>query len=130
MNGAFNVPPPVNEPVLPYAAGTAERSAVKTKLAEMVSEEIEIPILIDGEEMRTGEFGTQVMPHDHGHVLAKWHMAGPREVEQGHPGCRPGPSGVGVLECGGSCGGFPAGRGTALGILETNAQCSDDALPE
>ena len=82
MNGTFKVPPPVNEPVLSYAAGTGERSAVKTKLAEMASEEIEIPILIDGKEVRTGELGKQVVPHDHGHVLAKWHMAGPREVER------------------------------------------------
>ena len=82
MSGVSSVPPPVNEPVLSYAPDSPERMAVKSKLREMLSEEIEIPILIDGEEVRTGELGTQVIPHDHGHVLAKWHMAGPKEVDR------------------------------------------------
>ena len=46
----------------------------------MASGEIEIPILIGGKEVRTGELGTQVVPHNHGHVLAKWHKAGQAEV--------------------------------------------------
>ena len=81
MSGIFKVPVPINEPVLGYGKGSPERKAVKARLAEMISEEIEIPILIGGKEVRTGNFGTQVIPHDHGHVLAKWHMAGPGEVE-------------------------------------------------
>ncbi len=81
MSGNFRVPVPINEPVLGYEKGSPEREAVKSKLAEMVAEEIEIPILIGGKEVRTGDFGTQVVPHDHGHVLAKWHKAGGVEVE-------------------------------------------------
>ena len=82
MNGHSRVPDPVNEPVLSYAPGTPERAAVKTRIAEMSSEEIEIPILIGGKEVRTGDLGTQLIPHKHGHVLAKWHKAGSAEVEQ------------------------------------------------
>src|SRR6059036_937910 len=47
-----------------------------------LAEKIEIPLLIGGKEVRTGDTGTQVMPHRHGHVLATWHKAGPKEVEQ------------------------------------------------
>ena len=81
MSGNFSVPVPVNEPVLGYEKGSPERETVKSELTEMTSEEIEIPILIGGKEVRTGDFGTQVIPHDHGHVLARWHKAGTREVE-------------------------------------------------
>ena len=48
----------------------------------MSAEKIEIPLLIGGKEVRTGDTGTQVMPHRHGHVIATWHKAGPKEVEQ------------------------------------------------
>jgi len=47
----------------------------------MSSEQIEIPILIGGKEIRTADTGTQVMPHRHGHVLATWHKAGAKEAE-------------------------------------------------
>ena len=82
MNGHFKVPGPINEPVLSYAPDTPEKSAIRGKISEMASEEIEIPILIGGKEVRTGELGTQVVPHNHRHVLAKWHKAGKAEVEQ------------------------------------------------
>ncbi len=48
----------------------------------MSAEKIEIPLVIGGKEVRTGDTGTQVMPHRHRDVLATWHKAGPREVEQ------------------------------------------------
>ena len=79
---SYRVPIPVNEPVRPYAPGTAERQALKSKLAAMSTERIEIPLVIGGKEVRTGQTGTQVMPHKHGHVLATWHKAGPNEVRQ------------------------------------------------
>ena len=82
MHEIPKLPAPTNEPVLSYAPGTAERSKVKTELSTMAAEEIEIPLLIGGEDVRTGDVGTQVMPHDHGHVLARWHRAGPTEVER------------------------------------------------
>jgi len=48
----------------------------------MSAEKIEIPIVIGGKEIRTGDIGTQVMPHRHGHVIATWHKAGAKEVDQ------------------------------------------------
>ncbi len=75
FNGTRRVPPPVNEPVKSYAPGTPERAAIKTRLAEMAAERIEIPIIIGGREVRTGETATSVMPHDHRHVLADYHKA-------------------------------------------------------
>jgi 1-pyrroline-5-carboxylate dehydrogenase len=81
MNGNFRVPQPVNDPVRNYAPGSPERASIKKKLAAMSSEKIDIPLLIGGKEVRTGETATQVMPHRHGHVLATWHRAGPKEVQ-------------------------------------------------
>jgi 1-pyrroline-5-carboxylate dehydrogenase len=82
MSGNVKVPPPVNEPVLSYAPGTPERAALKARLEEMAATVIEIPLLIGGEEVRTGDTLDVVMPHRHGHVLAKAHKAGPREVKK------------------------------------------------
>jgi 1-pyrroline-5-carboxylate dehydrogenase len=82
MNSIPNVPTPVNEPVLSYAPGTPERALLKETYARMAGEEIEIPLLIGGREVRTGNTEVSVMPHDHGHVLARYHKAGPAEVRQ------------------------------------------------
>jgi 1-pyrroline-5-carboxylate dehydrogenase len=82
MNSIPQVPAPINEPVLSYAPGTSERSALKAALERMAGEEIEIPLVIGGREVRTGNTEVQVMPHDHGHVLARYHKAGPAEVKE------------------------------------------------
>jgi len=82
MSGDIQVPIPVNEPVRSYAPGTPERQALKAKLAEMQGEEIEFPLIIGGEEVRTGRTYKAVMPHKHGHTLATWHMAGKEESER------------------------------------------------
>jgi len=82
MSGNVKVPPPVNEPVFSYAPGTLERAELETRLDEMASEVIDIPLLIGGEEVRTGDTLDVVMPHDHGHVVAKVHKAGPEEVKK------------------------------------------------
>jgi 1-pyrroline-5-carboxylate dehydrogenase len=80
-NAIFSVPVPGNEPVRSYAPGSAEKKSLKKRLDEMSSEEIEIPILIGGREVRTGNLGTAVCPHDHKHVLARYHQAGAAEVQ-------------------------------------------------
>ena len=82
MSGIIRVPPPVNEPVLSYAPGSPERGALKTRLAEMSASELDIPLIIGGEEVRTDRTARAVMPHDHWHVLATWHKAGPAEVKR------------------------------------------------
>src|SRR5690348_10397304 len=82
FSGTRRVPPAVNEPVRGYAPGSAERAELKARLASMAKERVEIPIIIGGEEIRTGEMAQSVMPHDHQHVLADWHKATPALVQQ------------------------------------------------
>jgi 1-pyrroline-5-carboxylate dehydrogenase len=79
---SYRIPIPSNEPIRSYAPGTGERASLKSKMAAMSSEKIEIPIVIGGKEIRTGDTATQVMPHRHAHVIATWHKAGAKEVEQ------------------------------------------------
>ncbi|HSQ31190.1 MAG TPA: L-glutamate gamma-semialdehyde dehydrogenase [Gemmatimonadaceae bacterium] len=80
FGGTRRVPPPVNEPVKNYAPGSTERAALKSRLAEMANERAEIPIIIGGREIRTGNTGHALMPHNHRHVLADYHKASPDEV--------------------------------------------------
>ena len=80
MNQIPKVPTAVNEPVCHYEPGTPQRKELKAKLKELKSREIEIPLIIGGEEIYTGNTAESVMPHNHGHVLAKYHLAGEREV--------------------------------------------------
>ena len=81
MSGDIQVPIPVNEPVLRYTAGSPEKRELKAKLGAMASEDIEIPIIIGGEEIRTGDLVDAVMPHRHGQRLGRWHRAGREHVE-------------------------------------------------
>jgi len=70
FSGVRRVPPPVNEPVKSYAPGSPEKQELKARLSAMAAERIEIPLVIGGREVRSGERAQAVMPHDHGHVLA------------------------------------------------------------
>ena len=79
-NAIFNIPLPANEPVKNYIPGSPERAALKSKLAEMQNQQIDIPLIIGGKEIRTGDTDNCVMPHNHKHVLAKYHKAGTKEV--------------------------------------------------
>ena len=72
-NGLFRTPIPVNEPIRSYAPGTPERESLKKKLDELAGKQVDIPLVIAGKEIRTGNTANYVMPHDHGHVLANWH---------------------------------------------------------
>ena len=76
------IPKPVNEPILNFGPGSPERISLQAKLKELSAKEIEIPLIIGGAEVRTGDTGTCVMPHNHGHVLARFHQAGSAEVAQ------------------------------------------------
>jgi 1-pyrroline-5-carboxylate dehydrogenase len=82
FNGSRRVPPPANEPVKSYAPGSPERAEVKARLKQMASERMEMPLVIGGREVRTGETSPTVMPHDHGHVLGQWHRARREDVER------------------------------------------------
>ena len=81
-NAIFQVPIPQNEPVFDYAPGTPERSQLKGALRDQAGRQIEIPLIIGGEEVRSGNTGQAVMPHDHGHVLATYHKAGEAEIQR------------------------------------------------
>jgi 1-pyrroline-5-carboxylate dehydrogenase len=80
--GTRRVPPPVNEPVKSYAPKSAERADIKAKLKEMADERIDIPLVIGGREVRTGDTAESVMPHDHSHVLGDYHKATAAHVTQ------------------------------------------------
>ena len=80
--GVRRVPAPVNDPSRSYAPGTPDRAELKARLTSMAGERIDIPIAIGGKEIRTGRKGQTVMPHDHGHVLADYHLADSDHVQQ------------------------------------------------
>jgi 1-pyrroline-5-carboxylate dehydrogenase len=80
LNAIRRPPVPVNEPVRSYAPGSADRVALRARLEAMADERVDIPLVIDGREVRTGRTRPVVMPCDHGHVLADCHQAGPREI--------------------------------------------------
>ena len=82
FNGHRRTPPPINEPIRSYAPGTADRAELKARLDSMATERVDIPIVIDGREIRTGETTRVVMPHAHQHVLAEWHAATVSHVAQ------------------------------------------------
>ena len=75
------VPVPVNEPVKGYAPGSPERASLKATLARMSTEKVEMPLVIDGKDVRTGRLGQAVMPHRHAHVLGDFHQGGEAEVQ-------------------------------------------------
>ncbi len=80
LKGFFNVPHPVNEPVLSYAPGSKERKLLKEALAEARSKVIDIPMYIGGQEIRTGRLTDVFPPHDHQHLLGKYHSGTKQEV--------------------------------------------------
>src|SRR3954464_10085791 len=80
--GVRRVPQPINDVNRTYTPGSPERAELKARLASMAAEKIEIPIIIGGREIRTGRTEQSVMPHDHQHVLAEYHLAGPEHVQQ------------------------------------------------
>ena len=76
----FIVPEPKNEPYNSYAPGTPEREGLKAALKRLGSQKIEIPLIIGGQEVRTDNTTTVVMPHNHKHSLGTLHNAGEKEV--------------------------------------------------
>jgi 1-pyrroline-5-carboxylate dehydrogenase len=82
FNGTRRVPPPLNEPVRAYAPGSSERVELKARLEALASERLDIPLIIGGKEVRSGDLAKAVMPHDHHHVLGDWHRASREHVVQ------------------------------------------------
>jgi 1-pyrroline-5-carboxylate dehydrogenase len=81
-HGIFGVPEPYNEPVRSYAPGTPEREELRVRLAELEAKQLELPLVIGGEEVRTGDTFEAVEPHNRSHVLATVHKGGAKEVER------------------------------------------------
>ncbi len=81
-NAIVRVPSPVNEPVHSYGPGSPERASLKARLDRMLDESVEVPVIIGGEEVRTGNTLDLICPHDHGHILGKAHLSGEAEVKR------------------------------------------------
>ena len=79
-NAIFAIDPPANEPILEYRPGSDERYRVKDELQRLRNTEMEIPLIIGGRPVKTGNLGRCIIPHDHGHQLAVFHQAGEKEV--------------------------------------------------
>ncbi len=81
-HGIFRVPEPHNEPVLGYEPGSPERDELRRRVDELSSERLEIPLVIGGEDVQTGDTFEAVMPHKRSHVLADVNKGGAAEVDR------------------------------------------------
>ncbi|MGA6924234.1 MAG: L-glutamate gamma-semialdehyde dehydrogenase [Desulfosarcina sp.] len=81
-NTALTIEPPANEPVFEYRPGSQERKRVKDELRRLRNTQLEIPLIIGGKIVKTDNLGRCTIPHDHGHQLAVFHLAGEKEIAQ------------------------------------------------
>ncbi|GGW72559.1 delta-1-pyrroline-5-carboxylate dehydrogenase [Winogradskyella epiphytica] len=80
--GFFNVPVAVNEPVKSYAPGSPEREAVLEAYKSMFNSKVEVPLYINGKDVKTGNTRTMSPPHDHKHIVGEYHLAEKKHVEE------------------------------------------------
>ncbi len=81
-NARVSVPASRNEPVLSYAPGSPEKATLKTQLDNFASETTEIPLIIGGREVRTGDLGHCILPHDHRKRVATYHRGNADTVNE------------------------------------------------
>lgn len=81
-NTVPTIPTPHNEPVKTFAPGAPERAALKAELDRQLAATVEIPVIINGQPVFTGDVRSVTCPHDHGHVLATCHMASEKEIRE------------------------------------------------
>ena len=79
--GFFNVPVAVNEPVKSYAPGSPERKAVQDTYKAMFNSKTEVPMYINGEDVKSGNTRTMSPPHDHQHIVGEYHIAEQKHVD-------------------------------------------------
>ncbi len=79
-NTRFTIEKPTNETVYDYGSGSIQREGIRKELEQQASSVVDIPLIIGGREIKTGDTGTVVMPCDHSHVLATYHRAGEEHV--------------------------------------------------
>jgi 1-pyrroline-5-carboxylate dehydrogenase len=82
FNGIFHIPEPVNEPVLSYAPGTPERAELQATLEDMLANPVEVPMIIGGEEVRSGHLVEMRCPHNRSQVLGKYDQADATHAHQ------------------------------------------------
>lgn len=80
-NSIYNFKLPENEPVKDYLKGSPERVALELELERQSNTVVEIPLVIGGKKIFTGNTGTVIMPHKHSHKLAVYHKAGEKEIK-------------------------------------------------
>lgn len=80
-NAIFKFKEPANEPIMTYLPGSKERNLLEKELERQSNTIVDIPLIIGGKEIRTGNTDKVVMPHNHKHVLATYHKAGQAEVK-------------------------------------------------
>ena len=79
--GFFHVPTAINEPVKSYAPGSPEREAVSKQYAEYFNGNVDVPMYIGSDEVRTGNTRNMTPPHDHQHVVGHYHLGEKSHVE-------------------------------------------------
>jgi 1-pyrroline-5-carboxylate dehydrogenase len=82
MNGFFNVPKPINEPIKSYAPGSPERESLQKKIADMKAEVRDIPMYIGNEEVRDGKQLSLHPPHEHQHLLGYFYRSEKAHVQR------------------------------------------------
>jgi 1-pyrroline-5-carboxylate dehydrogenase len=80
-NAIYRIPEPKNEPIKTYAPGSIEKKLIKDKLTELKSKQIEIPLIIGGKQVKTGNTAECRMPHNHSQLLGTYHKAGEKEIQ-------------------------------------------------
>jgi len=80
--GFFHVPPAVNEPIKSYAPGTPEREEVLNTYNEMWNSKVEVPLFINGKEVKSGNTKSIRPPHDHQHIVGSYHTAEKKHVDE------------------------------------------------
>jgi 1-pyrroline-5-carboxylate dehydrogenase len=82
LKGFFNVPKAVNEPVKSYAPNSPERIKVAETYTKMWNAQVEVPLYIGSEEIKTGNTKNMSAPHDHQHIVGVYHQADKALVEK------------------------------------------------
>ena len=80
-NAIFHFEYPENEPRKEYRAGSQERKELMKEIERLSSTITEIPLIIGGKEVRTNDTGDVVVPHNHKHIIGRYHKAGEKEVQ-------------------------------------------------
>ena len=79
--GVYRLPNITNEPIKSYAPGSPERKALKEKLAEVKNTVVDLPMIIDGKEIRTGKLMDIRPPHEHKHLLGHYHQGDASHIQ-------------------------------------------------